>query len=122
MEKLTVQAPALYGDHHVIEARRLLLALPGVDSVYASSCFRVIEISYDPALIDAETLKAQLGGYLQELPVPVEAENQETDTVYFRHTTTYPQTQRTVSFAQQISATQPLWPCPGFDTKEGANG
>ena len=31
---------ALYADHHVIEVRRILLEVPGVDTVDASSAFR----------------------------------------------------------------------------------
>ena len=30
MQKVTYETPALYGDHHVLEVRRILLELPGV--------------------------------------------------------------------------------------------
>ena len=35
MEVLTLELPAMYGDHHVVEVRRILLEIPGVDNVYA---------------------------------------------------------------------------------------
>ena len=47
MEKTHITVPAMYGDHHVLEVRRILLALPGVAEVNASSCFQVVEVSYD---------------------------------------------------------------------------
>ena len=63
----------MYGDHHVIEVRRLLLELPGVQDVYASSAFQVVEVTYDPAQLDAGAITARLdeAGYLGDLLVPV---------------------------------------------------
>ncbi len=119
METLTLDLPALYGDHHVIEVRRILLALPGVKDVYASSCFHVVEVSFDPAQIDQATITATLeeAGYLQELPIPVETGalfGQGNDR-FFRHTTAYKQTRQTVSFGQVVpNEGRPLWPCPGM--------
>ena len=37
----------MYGDHHVVEVRRLLLEMPGVTDVYASSSFQVVEVAFD---------------------------------------------------------------------------
>ena len=48
MEKITVDLPTMYGDHHVTDVRRILLALPGVEDVYASSAFRLVEVTFDP--------------------------------------------------------------------------
>jgi len=49
MEKFVINLPAMYGDHHVTEVRRILMGLPGVSSVFASSAFKSAEISFDPA-------------------------------------------------------------------------
>jgi copper chaperone CopZ len=119
MKTLTLDLPAMYGDHHVVEVRRLLLNMPGVKQVYASSCFQAVEIIYDPAEVDAETLTAQLddAGYMQPLAVPLESTGSaDADSkAYFRHTAAYRQTGKVVSFSQNVAnLSRPLWPCPGM--------
>ena len=120
METRTFEAPALYGDHHVTEVRRILQGLTGVSEVYASSAFQVIEVKFDPEKISAEEITKQLKneGYLGELPLISEmgiaVEKKEGDGV-FRHTATYETIKDTVSFAQTVRPTgRPLWPCPGL--------
>ena len=120
METKTFEAPALYGDHHVTEVRRILQGLTGVSEVYASSAFQVIEVTFDPEKISAEDITEQLdkAGYLGELPLISETgiavEKKEGDSA-FRHTATYETIKETVSFAQSVQATgRALWPCPGL--------
>jgi len=128
METKTFEAPALYGDHHVTEVRRILQGLTGVSEVYASSAFQVIEVTFDAEKISAEEITTQLEnqGYLGELPMISETgiavERKEGDGV-FRHTATYETIKDTVSFAQNIQHTgRPLWPCPGLGAvKQGDN-
>jgi hypothetical protein len=36
VENLTLELPALYADHHVLEVRRILQEMPGISEVYAS--------------------------------------------------------------------------------------
>ena len=121
MQTLTLDLPVLYGDHHVIEVRRILLALEGVAEVYASSCFRLVEVTYDPARIDPDTIQSRLdeAGYLRELTFPTEvwkaAPERNGSDSYFRHTAVYAPTGMTVGFSQQVAHTgRPLWPCPGI--------
>lgn len=123
MQKELIEVPAMYGDHHVIEVRRILLALPGVKEVNASSCFQTVEATYDPNQISLAEIKAKLdeAGYLDALPAPVEtgtaaaAMKKQAQETFFRHTTAYAQTNHTVSFAQDINyPDRPLWPCPGM--------
>lgn len=120
MGNLTLDLPSMYGDHHVLEVRRILLEMPGVEEVHASSAFHVVEVSFDPALIDAGAITARLdeAGYLDSLAVPLESsatQQAEDQVTYFRHTAAYRQTGRTMSFAQIVSYTgRPLWPCPGM--------
>ena len=124
MQKATFETPALYGDHHVIEIRRILLELPGVIDVYASSAFQVVEVTYDPEKInDLEiSVKLDQAGYLSEWSVPVEAgatayHAEAGLKPYFRHTAAYEQTRLVVSFAQNVAYLgRPLWPCPGMGT------
>lgn len=120
METKSFEAPALYGDHHVSEARRILLELTGVSEVYASSAFRSIEVAFDPAKIQSGQIEARLreAGYLDEIPTLVETgiavERKEGDNV-FRHTATYETVKKTVSFAQRVNYQgRALWPCPGL--------
>ena len=120
METKSFEAPALYGDHHVSEVRRILLELTGVSDVYASSAFQTIEVTFDPEKIKAELIEAclQEAGYLGEIPLLVETgiavEKREGD-AFFRHTATYETVKTTVSFAQRVDYNgRPLWPCPGL--------
>lgn len=127
MEKLTLNLPTMYGDHHVTEVRRILLEINGIEDVYASSSFQVVEVSYDAGQVDAGKIKSKLedAGYTEELPVPLEAgvaaygrESEDGD-YFFRHTAAYEQTNSTVSFAQHVGHSgRPLWPCPGMGVIE----
>ena len=120
MEKVMFEAPALFGDHHVSEVRRILLDMTGVSDVYASSAFQVIEVTFNPEAVQAEQIRTRLeeAGYLGELPVLAEAgkavQRKDGDDT-FRHTAVYETIKNTVSFAQQVSYQgRPLWPCPGM--------
>ncbi len=121
MEKKSFELPAMYADHHVMEVRRILLELPGVKDVYASSAFQVAEVTYDPEAVSETAIadKLQEAGYLGELAIIAEAGKPATskngDGVYFRHTEVYEQTKETIGFAQNVSYVgRPLWPCPGI--------
>ena len=121
MNTLSLDLPSMYGDHHVTEVRHLLLELDGVDEVYASSGFQIVEIQYDEAKLGADKIKAVLGdaGYLGELQVTVEQgaieDRENGNKPFFRKSVAYEQTGRSVSFAQQVPFSgRPLWPCPGM--------
>jgi hypothetical protein len=92
-----------------------------IADIYASSAFQIVEVTYDPQVIDAERIRAPLeqAGYLEPLPVPTETDRpvyqSDDPNVYFRHSAAYAQAGQTVSFAQRVSyAGRPLWPCPGM--------
>ena len=120
MRTISFEAPALYGDHHVSEVRRILLEVAGVSEVYASSAFQTVEVTFDPEKTQAEFIDARLqeAGYLGEVPMLLETgiavERREGDGV-FRHTAVYETVKSTVSFAQRVDYSgRPLWPCPGL--------
>jgi copper chaperone CopZ len=126
MEKLVLGLPAMYGDHHVTEVRRILLGLPGVKDVYASSAFQSAEIGFDPAVISIAQITASLdaAGYLGAVPAYIEASAASADwngePISPRHTMVYEQTKQFVSFNQNIVAQgRPLWPCPGMGVIRG---
>jgi copper chaperone CopZ len=120
METTTFTLNMMYGDHHVVEVRKLLSAIPGVEDVYASSCFHIVEVTYDESKVDADKIEEALteAGYLGEMSIPVEkgtgssAPNGEK--AFFRHTAVLEQVGNTVSFTQKAPYEgRPLWPCPG---------
>ena len=122
MITFSIDLPAMYGDHHVIQIRSLLLELPGVENVYASSAFKVLEVRLDEEKISKDQVLAKLEeyGYLGEMPVMVEASadsDLEVRKKSFRQTAVYEQTRKTVSFAHRINYEgRPLWHCPGIGT------
>ncbi len=124
MQTKRFDMPALFADHHVLEVRRILLDLPGVTDVYASSAFQVVEVTYDETKInDLElALKLDEAGYLGEWTIPIEvgATGQAKDSEsapFFRHSAVYETTKKTVSFVQRVKYDgRPLWHCPGMGT------
>ncbi len=122
MKTITLEVPALYGDHHVLEVRRILLDTPGVSDVYASSAFQAVEVTYDPAKVDEQeiTRKLEEAGYMEEWTLPVEADaatylEQDRSRSFFRHTAVFETSGQVVSFAQNVSYSgRPLWNCPGM--------
>jgi copper chaperone CopZ len=129
MSKKVFETPALYGDHHVSEVRRILMEIPGVEDVNASSAFQIIEVTYDPSKVNDLEIAVKLdeAGYLGEWSLPIEAgatayHAEQGLKPYFRHTAAYEQTRHTVTFAQNVSYLgRPLWPCPGMGVLNKTN-
>ncbi|HRQ36490.1 MAG TPA: heavy-metal-associated domain-containing protein [Chloroflexota bacterium] len=121
MNTISLPLPMMYADHHVLAVRRLLLDLPGVADVYASSSFQTAEVTFDETQLDEEKIRSVLAqaGYMAELPVAVEfgsSQAFENGKPFFRHTAVFPQTDRTITFAQDVpEMVRPLWPCPGLE-------
>lgn len=121
MQRLVLYLPSLYGDHHVLEVRRILFGIPGVVDVFASSAFHSVEVTFDTAVTDAATIETTLAqaGYSDEFVVPTEKKaiphSEERQQASFRHSIAYRQVGTTVSFAQNTAYLgRPLWPCPGM--------
>ena len=122
MEKKSFELPAMYADHHVVEVRRLLLEIPGIKDVYASSAFQVAEVTYDQDTVSESEIAEKLAesGYLGEFVVVAEAGkpavSSNGDETFFRHTEVYEQTKNTIGFTQDVGYVgRPLWPCPGME-------
>lgn len=121
---LSFPLPMLYADHHVLEVRRLLLALPGVNTVYASSSFQIVEVNFEESELSKDEIQSTLAqaGYVDELPVVVESSRTtfaEGGKQFFRHTAVFPQTDRIISFGQDVpDVERPLWPCPGIKSNQ----
>jgi copper chaperone CopZ len=120
MATTSIELPSMYGDHHVIEVRRILLELEGVSEVYASSGFQVVEIEYNSKKTPKKDLVAALekAGYTSDFAIPEESStpaNEDREKAFFRHTEASEQTGNTVSFEQSVKVQRsPLWPCPGM--------
>ncbi len=134
--KTTLELPAMYADHHVLEVRRILLDMDGVKDVYASSSFRIVEIEHNSKKTTKAALTSALedAGYGGELSLP-----QETDIPvgpgkkkdFFRHSASSAHTRNVMSFEQEVGYEgRAQWPCPGMgvldvavtQTKEANNG
>jgi copper chaperone CopZ len=120
MASLSLEIPSMYGDHHVIEVRRILLNFDGVTDVYASSGFRVLEVEYNSKKTPKKELIAALeeAGYMGDFSMAMEPSipaNEDVEGAYFRHTEAFEQTGNTMSFEQEVKVQRsPLWPCPGM--------
>lgn len=119
MEKAVFQTPGLYADHHVTAARERLLAQPGVQAVYVSSAFFVVEVTFDETLTTADLLACRLEelGYLHEIPAQTEtwgAVQRGGPAVSFRHSATHETLKKSISFQQRVPySRRPVWNCPG---------
>ncbi len=117
METITIDVPAMYADHHVTEVRRILLELPGVKAVTASSAFLAVEVSFEPSKIKQAAIRAALdtAGYLHAIPMMLETGAAEDNRAFPRHSAVIAQAGRKVSFAQDIpQASLGGMTCPGL--------
>ena len=122
MKSFAIAVPAMYADHHVVEVRRILFEIPGVDAIDASAAFQMLEIEYDPDKTSDDVLRQTLdeAGYLGEFSVPTESGEPAVgrdSTTYFRHMAAVGTAGNIVSFGQEITAgSGPLRPIPGMGT------
>lgn len=122
METKTFALPAMYGDHHVLEVRRILQEITGVEEIYASSAFQSVEVTFDPEKVTEDQIenKLEMAGYLGEIELPVEADaatylDADRSESFFRHTEVFETSKQVVSFAQNVNYSgRPLWNCPGI--------
>ncbi len=62
MEKIVLDVPLLWADHHVLKVRDVLVNLPGVEDVYASSAWKKVLVTYDPAKTSRQAIEQTLAG------------------------------------------------------------
>jgi len=60
MEKVVLDVPTLWADHHVLKARDALLNLEGVQDVYASSAWKQVLVTYEDGQTDLTKLEKAL--------------------------------------------------------------
>jgi copper chaperone CopZ len=76
MEKLVLDIPTLWADHHVLAVREALFRTPGVEDVYASSSWKQVLVKFDEAKTDRAAIEKTLAeaGYpvaMGETPILV---------------------------------------------------
>ncbi len=79
MERVTLSAPALYADHHVLKVREALFAVNGVEDVIASSAWQTVIVSYDESKVGSAAIEQALAkaGYGSDRVTPVLATSGE---------------------------------------------
>lgn len=114
MERLTLDLPTMYGDHHVIEVRNLLSALAGVRPVYASAAWHQVVCEYDPAQTSPEIIQQALAqrGYTSD-PIG----NPPTSARVGALTDFALAPGAVEQFMEKVPSWSPLGPCPGFEVR-----
>jgi copper chaperone CopZ len=77
MEKVVFEVPTLWADHHVLNVRDALTAVDGVESVYASSAWKQVLVTYDADQTTPDALEkvlAEAGYPAGEGGVPIVVE------------------------------------------------
>jgi hypothetical protein len=61
----SISLPAMFGDHHVVQVRQIVAALPGVKDIRASASRRKLSVTFNRAQLTLEALRAALtqGGF-----------------------------------------------------------
>jgi copper chaperone CopZ len=60
VEKVTLDVPILWADHHVVKVREALISLEGVEDVYASSAWKQVLVHYDETKTNQTTIEKAL--------------------------------------------------------------
>ena len=74
MEKVVLQIPSMWADHHVLAVRTALAQVPGVAEIVASSMYGDVIVNFDPTVTNPQALTQALdqSGYPvgKELALP----------------------------------------------------
>ena len=60
MEKLVLDLPSMYGDHHVLAVRDALTGIEGIDELYASAAWKQVMVSFDPKKVKPDAIEKAL--------------------------------------------------------------
>ncbi len=60
MDKVVLDVPTLWADHHVLKVRDALGALEGVEDMYASSAWKQVLVKYDADKTNQATIEKAL--------------------------------------------------------------
>lgn len=73
VETIVLEIPRMYGDHHAMAVRQMLVQAPGIKDVWVSAAFQKVQIKFDPDVIQGSQIIMRLvdAGY----PPAVERDN-----------------------------------------------
>ncbi len=121
MDKLVLNIPTLYADHHTSAVKSLLEAIEGIEDTFVSSAYKQVSIEFDPKKISPEEIERTLAavGYSPEAEEQAYATSIAEKVT--RHTAAYAGAGDSLAFAESVSPYEgrPLWPCPGLDYQPG---
>jgi copper chaperone CopZ len=125
MKQAKFDIPVLFGDHHVLEIRRILSEVEGVKDIFISSAYNFLKIEYDESATSEEAIKTLLeeAGYYGDLGFEFEQFGLEPGSgdhkKHFRKGVLYDQTGQTQGFTQKATKTsREDWPSPGMGKLE----
>lgn len=126
MDKVTLNVPGMYGDHHVLAVRDILGKLPGVENIFATSAFKQVVVTFDPAKAKPADFESALSaeGYMDELQWP-----EVTDAIKAqKHGGSQFVVASGIAESVRFEAPPVNWgsggprPCPGFEFRTFAGG
>ena len=73
MSTVTLNAPSMFADHHVLKVRNSLLSLDGIDDIIASSAWHAVIVTYDSDKIQPQAIEQALidAGYPPDASTPI---------------------------------------------------
>lgn len=60
IEKVVLDVPLMWADHHVLKVRQALANLKGIEEVFASSAWKQVLVKYDPSAISRDAIERAL--------------------------------------------------------------
>lgn len=97
MERMVLRIPRMWADHHVLAVRKALADI-GIQQVEASSARGLVRLSFDPALVEGDTILRALSdaGYAptEEIQLLEPPANKEPGSAWFVHDARATQTNR----------------------------
>lgn len=124
MKEVKFDFQMLFGDHHVLEIKRILSEVEGVKESFISSAYNFIKIEFDENATSEEALKTLFedAGYTGDLGFEVEefaVDPGNSNKKHFRKSVLYGQTGMTQGFKQNVTKTSRAnWPTPGMGKLE----
>ena len=60
METIVLEIPRMYGDHHAMAVRQMLVQTPGIKDVWVSAAFQKVQVKFDPDVIQGSQVILRL--------------------------------------------------------------
>ena len=125
MKQAKFDIPVLFGDHHVLEIKKIFSEVEGVSDIYISSAYNFVKIEYDENVTNEEVFISFLKDSGYEDGMGFETETFGVDPAaeghkkHFRKSVLYGQTGETQGFKQNVTkTTRKNWPSPGMGNLE----